>query len=115
MDVPAVQQAPARRPLIPAPREPLSPRHAWPAPGELLPGDDEVLLERTLAFSGGYVSDDGDVSVRRVTPRTSTYAGHRFVGSCAVCAALLPAAGEPLADVRAVSRFVSAHRHGDVD
>ena len=31
---------------------------------------DDDLLERTLAFSGSYVSDDGTVTVRRVAAAT---------------------------------------------
>jgi len=78
---------------------------------------DEELLERTLAFSGTYVSDDGTVLIRRYTNRTFEYSGARFVGSCAVCsrALLLSSAGERLADVGAAVRFVATHSHGDAD
>jgi len=77
---------------------------------------DDELLERTLAFSGSYVSDDGNVTVRRAAAEFE-YAGHRFLGNCRVCsrALLLPPTGEPLADVRAAILFVAAHHHGDVD
>ena len=77
---------------------------------------DDELLERTLAFSGSYVSDDGSVTVRRVAADFA-YAGHRFLGNCTVCsrALLIPLTGEPLSDVRAAILFVAAHHHGDVD
>jgi hypothetical protein len=77
---------------------------------------DEHFLERTIAFAGTYVSDDGLVSVRRA-PASSEYSGARFAGHCAVCspAALLPPMGEPLFDVRAAAQFVSTHTHGDGD
>ena len=77
---------------------------------------DEHFLERTLAFAGTYVSDDGLVSVRR-SPASPEYSGARFTGHCAVCsrAALLPPTGEPLSDVRAAAHFVSTHTHGDRD
>jgi len=81
----------------------------------MVPSDDE-LLERTLAFSGTYVSDDGHVTIRR-SSGSSAYSGARFIGYCLVCsrAGLAPATGEPLADIRAAVQFVSAHHHGDVD
>ena len=77
---------------------------------------DDDLLEVTLAFSGSYVSDDGNVTVRRVTAEFE-YSGHRFLGNCAVCAraSRIPAAGEPLSDVRSAILFVAAHSHGDQD
>jgi len=80
-----------------------------------MPSDDE-LLERTLAFSGSYVSDDGNVTVRRATA-SFEYSGARFLGNCRVCsrALLIPLTGEPLSDVRAAILFVAAHNHGDVD
>jgi hypothetical protein len=80
-----------------------------------VPRDDD-LLEPTLAFSGTYVSDDGQVAVRR-SVSSPGYLGARFTAYCAVCsrAGLLPAAGEPLLDLRAAVRFVSAHDHGDRD
>jgi hypothetical protein len=78
---------------------------------------EDELLERTLAFSGSFVSDDGNVTVRRLPATSFQYAGDRFIGNCTVCARalLLPATGEPLADVRAAILFVGAHEHGDVD
>jgi hypothetical protein len=94
---------------------------AWalPAPGSSggsVPPDDE-LLEQALAFSGSYVSDDGTVTITRSVDHASAYAGDRFVGRCAVCAAalLVPSDGEPLADVREAVRFVSTHDHGGLD
>jgi hypothetical protein len=81
-----------------------------------MPSDDE-LLERTLAFSGSYVSDDGNVTVRRVSAASFEYSGDRFLGNCTVCsrARLIPVTGEPLSDIRAAVLFVAAHTHGDVD
>ena len=78
---------------------------------------DAELLERTLAFSGSYVSDDGSVTIRRVAVGPSEYSGNRFLGNCLVCARAfaLPPTGEPLADVAAAFRFLSTHSHGDVD
>ena len=78
---------------------------------------DEDLLERTLAFSGSYVSDDGNVTVRRITAPTIEYSGPRFVAHCSVCsrARLVPLTGEPLSDVRAAILFVAAHDHGESD
>jgi hypothetical protein len=77
---------------------------------------EDELLERTLAFSGSYVSDDGNVTVRRVAGASFEYSEHRFLGHCAVCsrALLIPPTGEPLSDVRAAMLFVAAHGHGDV-
>jgi hypothetical protein len=81
-----------------------------------MPSDDE-LLERTLAFSGSYVSDDGNVTVRRVAGGSFEYSGQRFLGNCSVCsrARLVPPTGEPLSDVSAAVLFVAAHGHGDAD
>jgi hypothetical protein len=81
-----------------------------------VPSDDE-LLERTLAFSGTYVSDDGHLMIRRSTSGPSEYSGNRFVGYCSRCARalLVPAGGEPLPDIRAAIRFAATHDHGDVD
>jgi hypothetical protein len=78
---------------------------------------DDELLERTLAFSGAYVSDDGTVTVRRVTAASIEYSGDRFLGNCTVCsrALLIPVTGEPLSDLRAAIQFVASHTHGDVD
>jgi hypothetical protein len=77
---------------------------------------DENLLERTLAFADSYVSDDGQVTVRRAAA-SSEYSGARFAGHCAACsrAGLMSSAGEPLFDVRAAVQFVSTHTHGDRD
>src|SRR4051794_26481838 len=84
--------------------------------GAAMASDDE-LLERTLAFSGSYLSDDGNVTVRRVAAASFEYSGPRFLGNCAVCsrAHLIPATGEPLSDVSAAVLFLAAHRHGDGD
>jgi hypothetical protein len=81
-----------------------------------MPSDDE-LLEQTLAFSGSYVSDDGNVTVRRVAAASFEYSAHRFLGNCTACsrAHLIPLTGEPLSDVRAAVHFVAAHSHGDLD
>jgi hypothetical protein len=78
---------------------------------------DEELLERTLAFSGTYVSDDGSVTIRRLAIGAVEYSGDRFVGHCTVCsrALLIPARGESLTDVGAAVRFMSTHDHGDMD
>ena len=96
-------------------RKPL-PR-PWGAitPGGRVPSEDE-LLERTLAFSGSYVSDDGHVTIRRVRGSTE-YSAARFTGYCAVCArrGLTPPTGEALPDVRTAAQFLAAHHHGEVD
>ncbi len=80
-----------------------------------MPTDDD-LIERTLAFSGSYVSDDGHVTIRR-SFGSYEYSGSRFTGHCDVCSRTGSTArtGETLADVRAVLQFVAAHTHGDVD
>jgi hypothetical protein len=85
-------------------------------PGGPLPSDDD-LLERTLAFSGSYVSDDGNVTIRRSAVGSFEYSGDRFVGRCTICsrALLLPPTGQPLSDVRAAVQFVATHDHGDQD
>jgi hypothetical protein len=82
----------------------------------MVPPDDE-LLERTLVFSGSWVSDDGHVTIRRAALDSAQYSAARFVGHCAVCvrAGLTPPAGEPLSDLRAAAQFVAAHEHGDAD
>jgi hypothetical protein len=97
-------------------RATLTPRRGPGRAGGLMPSDDE-LLERTLAFSGSYVSDDGNVTIRRVAAQSFEYSGSRFLGNCTVCshALLMPPTGEPLSDVAAVILFVAAHDHGDVD
>jgi len=84
--------------------------------GGSVPPDDE-LLEQTLVFSGSYVSDDGTVTITRSVVRAFAYSGDRFLGRCTVCARarLVPADGEPLADVREAVRFVSTHDHGGLD
>jgi hypothetical protein len=81
-----------------------------------VPTDDE-LLERTLLFSGSWVSDDGHVMIRRAFLESAGYSGARFVGRCAICAraGLASPTGETLADVRAAAQFVAAHEHGDAD
>ena len=81
-----------------------------------MPSDDE-LLERTLAFSGSYVTDDRNVSIRRVVAESLHYSAGRYLGNCTVCsrAGLVPLTGEPLPDVRATILFVAAHAHGDQD
>ena len=83
--------------------------------GSTTPSDD-VLLERTLAFSGSYTSDDGHVTIRRSRP-VPDYSTERFAGHCAPCAraGLTPPVGEPLADLAVAARFAAVHRHGEVD
>ena len=85
-------------------------------PGGTVPSDDD-LLERTLAFSGTYVSDDGDVTIRRSLVDSTAYSAARYVGWCQVCmrADLVPASGELLSDVRAAARFVATHDHAGTD
>jgi hypothetical protein len=84
--------------------------------GGMVPSDDD-LLERTLAFSGSYVSDDGQVTIRRSSGGSFEYSGARFVGHCHVCsrAGLTSSGGDPLPDVRAAVRFVATHDHGEGD
>lgn len=81
-----------------------------------MPSDDE-LLERTLAFSGSYVSDDGHLTIRRAPSGSGEYSGDRFAGYCQRCVRerLIPIDGEPLHDLRAASRFAATHDHGDID
>jgi hypothetical protein len=78
---------------------------------------DEELLQRTLVFSGSWVSDDGHVTIRRASLDSTGYSGARFVGHCAVCAraGLTPPSGDWLSDVRAAAQFVAAHEHGSAD
>ena len=75
------------------------------------------LLVRTLAFSGSYVSDDGDVTIRRSRGSSLEYAGDRFIGTCRPCfrAHLIPPTGAPLPDADAARRFMATHSHGGVD
>ena len=78
---------------------------------------DEDLLERTLAYSGTYVSDDGHLAIRRSTAARFEYGGTPFVGYCVRCAhdGLMTSDGEPLPDLRAAVRFASTHDHGAAD
>jgi hypothetical protein len=78
---------------------------------------DDDLLVRTLAFSGSYVSDDGNVTIRRSPGGSFEYLGDRFVGNCRPCfrARLIPPAGAALPDADAVARFMATHSHGEVD
>jgi hypothetical protein len=96
---------------IPAPSCPVT----WRAAGGIVPSDDD-LIERTLAFSGSYVSDDGHATIRR-SFGSYEYTGTRFAGYCDVCSRTGRTApsGEALSDVRAAVQFVAAHTHGDVD
>ena len=75
------------------------------------------LVERTLAFSGSYVSDDGNIRITRGRSDGFEYSGARFVANCDVCAraGLLPPTGEVLADAGAADRFLATHDHGAVD
>src|SRR3954447_7307737 len=104
------------RPTVPAPRRPeslLRGPHPYVQEMPAVPADDD-LLERTLRFSGSYVSDDGHVRVRRAADPTGSSAP-RSRGYCAVCAGAgrTPPAGEPLDDVRTVVRFVAGHDHAE--
>jgi hypothetical protein len=84
-------------------------------PSPRLPSDDD-LIERTLSFSGSYVSDDGHVAIRRVAT-SRDYSGHRFVGYCRTCARgrLMTPTGELLPDVAEAVRFTATHDHDEVD
>jgi len=89
---------------------------AQPAvPGGRLPTDDD-LIERTLAFSGSYVSDDGHLAIRR-TAVSRNYSGPLFLGYCRTCARgrLIVPTGELLPDVAAAIRFTATHHHDEVD
>jgi hypothetical protein len=81
-----------------------------------VPADDE-LLERTLTFSGSYVSDDGHVTVRRSGAHAAEYSGERFVGFCGICAraGLFAPDGELLPDIRSAAYFVATHDHAQAD
>ena len=94
----------------------LPPWKPTAASGGAVPSDDE-LLERTLTFSGSYVSDDGNVTIRRSAPGPGEYAGNRFVGYCRTCARgrLIGPGGELLPDVAAAIRFTATHDHDEVD
>jgi hypothetical protein len=89
----------------------------WDAhtPGGTVPTDDD-LVERTLAFSGSYASDDGQVTIRRCRG-AHEYAAASFTGRCATCAraGLTPSEGEPLDGLAEAAQFAAAHRHGEVD
>jgi hypothetical protein len=78
---------------------------------------DDDLLVRTLAFSGSYVSDDGNVTIRRSPGGSFEYLGDRFIGSCRPCsrARIIPPAGAALPDADAVAQFMATHSHGEVD
>jgi hypothetical protein len=97
----------------------MTPHPRWQqttSSGGAVPSDDE-LLERTLTFSGSYVSDDGTVTIRRSAAGPGEYTGNRFVGYCRRCGRtlLIPPDGEPLPDIPAAIRFAATHDHGDVD
>jgi len=63
------------------------------------------------------VSDDGAVTILRVTGRSADYSADRFTGVCVVCAREAP--GEQvlhdLPDLRTTLRFLAAHDHGATD
>jgi hypothetical protein len=84
-------------------------------PGGRLPSERE-LIERTLAFSGSYVSDDGHLAIRR-SAGTFEYSRHGFLGYCVGCAraGVIPPTGELLPDVVAAIRFIATHDHNEVD
>jgi hypothetical protein len=91
-------------------------------PGERNPAadvvlSDDALIERTLRFSGSYVSDNGCVTLRRDPDASYEYTGNAFVGFCDACANadLLSPDGEHLPDVRAAIAFTATHAHDDVD
>ena len=101
----------------PAPlRDALQPRREAGGPGGMVPSDDD-LVERTLAFSGSYVTDDGHVTIRRSLVRSREYSGDRFTGYCDACARarLISPAGEVLSELRAVLDFLATHDHGETD
>jgi hypothetical protein len=78
---------------------------------------EDDLLERTLAFSGSYISDDGNLVIRRYEAAVFEYSSDRFLGQCAVCARAgrVAASGEVLSDIGAATTFAAVHHHGDVD
>jgi hypothetical protein len=108
-------------PAVPRPRSgserswPLGPSQPTDGPGGRLPYERE-LIERTLAFSGSYVSDDGNLAIRR-SVGSFEHSRHGFLGYCGSCARarLIQATGEPLADVVAAIRFIATHDHDEVD
>jgi hypothetical protein len=85
-------------------------------PADVGLGDDE-LIERTLLFSGSYVSDNGRVTITRDPDASFEYTGRSFVGFCDVCAnaGLVSPDGEHLPDVRTAVAFTATHAHDDVD
>jgi hypothetical protein len=109
-------------PAIPGPRSgsdsdswPLGPSRPMDGPGGRLPSEHE-LIERTLAFAGSYVSDDGHLAIRR-SAGSFGHSRHRFLGYCGSCARarLIQPTGEPLPDVVAAIRFITTHDHDEVD
>jgi hypothetical protein len=107
----------ATREGVDAGGSPLARRHSGQeTPGGPVP-TDASLLQRTLAFSGSYVSDDGRVTIMRLASGTFEYSADRFVGRCDICTrtGIVPADGELLPDARAAERFLATHDHDDVD
>jgi hypothetical protein len=109
-------------PAFPRPRSgpepdswPLGPSRPTDGPGGRLPSEQE-LIERTLAFSGSYVSDDGHLAIRR-SAGAFEHSRHGFLGYCGSCARarLIQPTGEPLPDVVAAIRFIATHDHDEVD
>jgi hypothetical protein len=100
---------------ISAPPAISRPRSGPDGPGGRLPSERE-LIERTLAFSGSYVSDDGHLAIRR-SVGSFQHSGHGFLGYCSSCARarLIQATGEPLPDVVAAIGFIATHDHDEVD
>ena len=109
---PAVPRA--RSGSEPHPR-PLVTSRPTDGPGGGLPSERD-LIERTLAFSGSYVSDDGHLAIRR-SVGSFEHSGYGFLGYCSSCARaqLIPITGEPLPDVVAAIRFIATHDHDEVD
>jgi hypothetical protein len=99
------------RPGIPHPRD------AAVASDIAGPSVDPDLLRGTLDFAGSYVSDDGAVTILRVTGRSADYSADSFTGVCVVCARAAP--GEQvlhdLPDLRTALHFLAAHDHGATD
>ena len=94
---------------------PLGPSRPTDGPGGRLPSEQE-LIERTLAFSGTYVSDDGQLAIRG-SAGSFEHSRHGFLGYCGSCARarVIPPTGEPLPDVVAAVRFIATHDHNEVD